>query len=314
MNVENSNEETIEFFSYICGKLLGDGCITYQPGRKSRFQFIHTSSDFEWCNYCYQQLPLHIPLNPPVFNIIKDKRISTGFTERYIVQSKTDEMIPYSESIWYKNRKKTIPFDYLEKYLNEKALAWWYLDDGHLKMDNAIPRKVILSTDNFTLTENLQLIKLLGQKYSIFFTLDGQNRLVIYDQLQIYYFYRLIQPFIHPSMKRKMIKPTQSTNKTIHKRTTIYLPDDIALVKPTSEMNIYLDLLPKLQQIVSDHESYVYYYQRYFIYLKEKQATKPYQINIVQKHWHLINKIKTLTGLTNSQIATICIWIEKYDV
>ncbi len=29
-----------DFFNYMCGKLLGDGSITVQEGRKPRFQFI----------------------------------------------------------------------------------------------------------------------------------------------------------------------------------------------------------------------------------------------------------------------------------
>lgn len=38
-----------------------------------------------------------------------------------------------------------IPFDFLYKYLNEEALAWWYQDDGHLKIYNDIQRKIIFS-------------------------------------------------------------------------------------------------------------------------------------------------------------------------
>lgn len=42
-----------EFLSMVCGKLLGDGCIVKQEGRKPRFQFIHSIKDKEWCYYCY---------------------------------------------------------------------------------------------------------------------------------------------------------------------------------------------------------------------------------------------------------------------
>jgi len=117
--MENLAKENA-FLSYICGKLLGDGCITLQPGRKPRFQFNHTASDFEWCNYCYEKLQPFLPLNPPSYSKIKDSRTVKGYTERYIVQSKTSELITYLESIWYFSRKKVIPFDFLEKYLDEK--------------------------------------------------------------------------------------------------------------------------------------------------------------------------------------------------
>ena len=36
------------FKAKITGKLLGDGCITKQKGRKPRFQFIHTARDYSW--------------------------------------------------------------------------------------------------------------------------------------------------------------------------------------------------------------------------------------------------------------------------
>lgn len=40
----------------ICGKLLGDGCITKQQNRKPRFQFMHTISDYDWCFLLLQSI------------------------------------------------------------------------------------------------------------------------------------------------------------------------------------------------------------------------------------------------------------------
>lgn len=306
-------ENEINFLPYISGKLLGDGCITVQSKRKPRFQFIHTASDYKWCYHCYQQLSTYIPLNPPTYSKIMDCRISRKFTERYIVQSKTSEIITILESIWYINRKKIIPIDFLDKYLDERTLAWWYLDDGHLKIDNGIPRKIILSTDSFSHHENHQLIELLSRKFSLYFSLDGQNRLVLYDQIQIYYFYRLIELYLHPSMERKMIKLKIVAGHTTPKpkRTTIYLPGKITLLKPTYEINHKLKSLPNLLKIVKDHENYLYHFQKYFIHIKNIKNTKPYQIIIDQKYWHYINSIKLLTGLNNSQIVSICFLLEK---
>lgn len=212
------------FFSYICGKLLGDRCITCQTGRKPRFQFIHKSSDLNWCYFCYQHLKSFIPLNPPTYRKIYDNRMSKGYTDSYMVQSKTSTIITYLDSIWYQNRKKVIPFEFLEIFFDEKSLAWWYLDDGHLKVEKNIPRKIILSTDSFTSIENQKLIHLLKCKFSLAFSLDGQNRLVIYNQPQIYYFYRLIEPYLPPVMERKMIKMNRVLTKRVPKRTTLYLP------------------------------------------------------------------------------------------
>ncbi|WP_338449514.1 endonuclease [Niallia oryzisoli] len=307
----NSVEEK-DFLSYICGKLLGDGCITLQPRRKPRFQFIHTASDYDWCNFCYKKLQPFLPLSPPSYRKVQDIRTLKGYTERYMVQSKTANIITYLESIWYSSRKKIIPFDFLKSYFNEKALAWWYLDDGHLKVDNGTPRKIILSTDNFTKLENQQLIKLLVKRFSLCFSLDGQNRLVIYDQPQIYYFYRLVEPFIHPSMHRKMIQFDELQNKSFPKRTTIYLPNNFTISKPTFTINDNLEYLPKLYEIVNDRNHYIDYYKNYFIKVLDLKDMKPYQVNVDLKHWQIIDNIKKFTGMNNSQITSLCFILQSY--
>ncbi|MEC1770232.1 endonuclease [Schinkia azotoformans] len=301
-------------FSIICGKLLGDGCITKQQNRKPRFQFMHTISDYDWCFHCYKQLSPHIPVNPPKYKKAVDHRVSKGYTESYVVQSKTADIITFLHSIWYKERKKVVPFDFLNKYLNEEALAWWYQDDGHLKVDNDIPRKIILSTENFSNDEIEKLIKILEQKYSLYFSQDGQKRLLLYDQLQIYYFYRLIQQHIHPSMKRKMVEMEQKTENFSSKRTTIYLPTDISLTQPTFEINQKLNLSSKLLQFVENQEQYISLYKNYLLRFKNQETTKPYQIIIEEKHWAYINDIQKLTGLNNSQIVTLCFWVFNFPI
>ncbi|MCM3567011.1 hypothetical protein [Neobacillus mesonae] len=181
-----------ELLNMLSGKLLGDGCITKQKGRKPRFQFIHSASDKDWCFYCYEKLKNELPISPPHYRKIKDKRILQGYTESYQVQSRTTLLITWLESLWYDNRIKKLPFQFLEQYLNELALAWWYQDDGHLSKKDNTPKKIILSTDNFTTNENRRLKGLLGRKFHLFFNLDSQNRLILYDQLQILYFFRLL--------------------------------------------------------------------------------------------------------------------------
>lgn len=168
-----------DIISKITGKLLGDGCLIKQKNRKPRFQFIHSIKDKEWAITCYNQLENYLPFAPPTYRKVIDERIINGFTERVEVQSRTHPFFTKLESLWYCNRVKTIPLQLLEQYLNEEALAWWYQDDGHLKMNKGIPEKIILSTDNFTNKENQQLTNILRKKYQLCFSIDGQNRLVL---------------------------------------------------------------------------------------------------------------------------------------
>lgn len=290
----------------ITGKLLGDGCITRQEGRKPRFQFIHSINDKDWCYYCYEELRKGLPLALPHYRKFRDDRTIKGYTESYQVQSRTDPTITWLESLWYSKRKKVIPFSFLEHFLNEEALAWWYQDDGHLSKVGPIPKKVILSTDNFTPIENRRLIGLLSRKFCLHFRLDSQNRLILYDQLQIYYFLRLIEPFIHPSMKRKVITPNTSSPSFAKKRTTIYLPESFHLKKPTVEIHKKFPMLPKLTNIVIDRNSYISFYKDVIANFSLKEKNKGYQIVIDGQYYYHLQSIKSQTGLSFSQIITIC--------
>ncbi len=301
------------FFSYICGKLLGDDCITIQQGRRPRFQFTHTSSDFGWSNHCFEQLRDYIPLNPPKYGKLLDKRVKMGFTERYIVQSKNSDIITYLNSIWYINKKgrtKVIPFDFLEKHLDERTLAWWYQDDGHLKVVKGMPSNIILSTDNFTPAENQKLIKLLEDKFSLSFSLDGQNRLVLYSRPQVYYFCRLVGPHIHPSMDRKMIDYKNSAINTSSRTTSLYLPIAYNIVSPTKEINNKMLKLPELYNHASNREMYLNFYGEYILPLKKNNSTRPYRIIVKEKHWEYIRDINAITGLNGSQIVSLCFSVD----
>ncbi|MGX2961646.1 hypothetical protein JNUCC23_20665 [Peribacillus sp. JNUCC 23] len=133
------------YLSRLTGKLLGDGCITKQVSRQPRFQFIHRIEDFEWSQYCYEKLKDFVPLNPPTYKRVVDPRIQAGYSECYTVQSKTSTIITELEKLWYNSRKKLLPLAFINEYLNEEALAWWYQDDGHLAKQNNLPQKVVLS-------------------------------------------------------------------------------------------------------------------------------------------------------------------------
>ncbi|WP_284036440.1 endonuclease [Neobacillus sp. 114] len=299
------------FYSKICGKLLGDGCFTRQKGRKPRFQFIHKAEDFEWANYCFNELKDFIPLNSPKYKQVNDTRIKRGFTECYYVQSRTNEIITQLDRIWYPERVKQIPFPFKDSYLNEETLAWWYQDDGHLKEENGIPRKIILSTDNFTPDENLQLINILRGKFHLHFSIDGQNRLILYDQPQIIYFNRLICPYLHSSMDRKIIKFNERATKKFPRITTVHLPDNLLINKPTSEINQQLDKLPYLYEMIDYRESYLEFYNKKIRFLRNQQSKKTYQVKFNNKQWYYLDNIKQKTGLNYSQIVLICF---KFDL
>lgn len=295
-------ETNSSFKGKIIGKLLGDGCITVQKGRKPRFQFTHTASDYDWIYYCYILLNEYLPLQPPKFKKVADPRLKTGYSSCHYVQSRTSDIITYLRSQWYANSRKTIPFGQLTKYFNEQSLAWWYMDDGHLKQ-NKKPEKIILSTDSFSREENHWLIDFLHKKYSLYFHLDKQNRLILYNQFQIYYFLHLVTPYLHSSMHRKTIKYYRYGFEPLAKRTTIYLPETIRIQSPTKEINAALKL--SLKEIIAKYKNgtfYSYYFQQNRVSAKKKA----YQIVINAENLSLLHFLNEVTGLTYSKIAELC--------
>lgn len=292
------------FFALMTGKLLGDGCITRQQGRLPRFQFMHRKDDYDWTQHCYDSLKSFIPVNPPAFKRVSDKRLAAGFSEAYYVQSKTHEIITLLESNWYKNRKKNLPKEFIQTHFNVESLAWWYQDDGHLKVEQGIPRKIILSTDSFSREENHFLTALLESRFKLFFSLDGQNRLILYDQFQIVYFLRLVGPYIHASMNRKLIYDMPL--KKLPQRTTIYLPDSIILEKPTREINHALDRLETLHMTTLDSDLYNELYLGNIERVRLKSNLKSYQVVLTEKNRYGLSLIRKNTGLSVSQAAEWC--------
>ncbi|QHJ69584.1 endonuclease [Planococcus halotolerans] len=288
----------------ICGKLLGDGCLTKEQNRKPRFQFTHCIKDKGWSNYCYEQLGESLPLTPPKYRKLIDSRMKLGYTESFIVQSRTSIDISFLYEVWYPSGKKELPLSYIGDNFTDRSLAWWYQDDGHLKLDGDIPRKIILSTDSFSKEENLFLQHFLQEKYGFRFSLDGQNRLLLYDQFQIYHFLYLVEPYLHDSMNRKK-RPTHRV-KPIAARTTVYLPDEIILAKPTKEVNSQYSKLPLIIEAAKNQDEFF----RQNI-ASHQIPTKSYQIVIHPNYRESLQELKLQTGLTVSQLTTCCFRMEK---
>ncbi|WP_164668007.1 endonuclease [Virgibacillus doumboii] len=296
----NTNDS---FKARMIGKLLGDGSITIQQRRKPRFQFTHKSSDCNWSNYCYSNLKEFIPLNPPKYQKTVDLRLKKGYSTAYRVQSKTSNIITYLRKKWYSEFGKVIPIDLMEEYFNEESLAWWYMDDGHLKHKDGILKKVILSTESFTIDEINWLKNFLHNKYNLTFHKDKQNRLLLYDQFQIHYFLYLITPHMHWSMHRKTINNITYKSKSQIKRTTIYLPTALKIKYPTFEINTVLNIL---SDIITSYKNGTFY-RDYLFTITNKQylTTKGYQIVLTESNLSNLYFLYNLTGISFSRLATL---------
>lgn len=295
----------------LTGKLLGDGNLFQSPGRQARFRFSHRIEDKEWTYHCYHELKHYIPLVTPKYRKIDDSRISAGYTEHYYSQSRNSKYFSDLMKVWYPESKKILPITFLERYLNTLALAWFYQDDGCLIMKNSKIKKIILSTECFTMEENKLLAQLIYQKFHIYFSQDKQNRLLLYNQKQIQYFLHIIDPYIHSCMDRKRRVALFLPSALPDKRTTIKLPLSITLKFPTEEIDQILDTLPKLLSLLKSKNGYRnLYINDYFLeYLTNTK--KSYQIIIKGKKRDLLEECSYISGLNNSQISELCYRINK---
>lgn len=297
------NKTSYLFKAKIIGKLLGDGCITKQKGRKPRFQFIHAAKDLGWTNHCYEKLRSEMPLARPLYRKNIDQRLSKGYSISYQVQSRTCDLITYLHSQWYPIKEKVVPFQLLNNFFNKASLAWWYMDDGHLKIKNNIPKKIILSTESFSLKEIEKLVIFLECKYNLNFSIDKQKRIILYDQYQIHYFLHLIAPYFHPSMNRKFVSASDLKRNILARRTTIYLPESIDIKKPTIDINHSLSVLSSLIDVFKAGSFYKQYGDLIF---QSPQNQKNYQIVINEDNISNLIFLKQVTGLTFSQLTYLC--------
>src|SRR5699024_9393692 len=86
-----------KFHSKIIGKLLGNGEMIKHPN-VIIFSFRHQQSDYDWSNYCFNELKHVFQLAPPSLN-----------KKTIITKSKASSPnIDFLYDIWYENGRKII--------------------------------------------------------------------------------------------------------------------------------------------------------------------------------------------------------------
>jgi LAGLIDADG DNA endonuclease family len=291
-----------EIISMIIGKLLGDGNLTIEKYKRPRLRFSHKIQDRAWCQHSRDMLASSISFPPMKYRKIYDTRMAKGFTESYYAQSHTHLALDLLKQLWYPSNHKTIPFKLLEKFFTDISLAWWYMDDGHLKMVNNQPSKIILSTESFTLLELQQLCTLLFEKFHLEFKIDKAKRLVVYNKMQIYYFLKLVQPYLVDCMYRKTLLKSSLCQIKDLKRTTIYLP--LKLSSPTVQIHEALQELKELINISTDSVRYIRMYPSLLKNIcMQNHNHFSYQVTLPPHLTREIIKLQNITGIRMSEIV-----------
>ncbi|WP_240702604.1 endonuclease [Priestia megaterium] len=314
MNAEKQLRELIPYNQQcmIVGKLLGDGNISIEKGRQPRFRFSHCLKDKEWVFWCYEQLKDYVELSSPKYRKVLDQRLKDGYSESYYTQSKVGEISTLLKEVWYPKGKKVLPLEFVKAHFSPLTLAWWYQDDGSLTISDSTIKKIILATNSFSNQENRRLIEILFTNLHLSFSLDSQNRLVIYDQKQILYFLSLVSEFIHPCMSRKInIPKNKQPSFHLNKRTTITLPLTIPVTSPTKDLRHILSYLPELLSRLQNRFIYHHFFKHQFFIEDTDCKRKSYQIQLEQNELRLLYECRQLTGLTMNQLTELCYILQR---
>ncbi len=291
----------------VTGKLLGDGNILIEKNKSPRFRFGHARKDRVWCLTSYQHLIEYIQLSPPKFRRTIDKRLVAGFSDQYYVQSTVDDLYVLLKEVWYPYGVKKVPFDLVQRVLSPLCLAWWYQDDGSLKLKKNTPEKVVISTESFSTHEISFLKDLIKKRYCINFSIDSQKRLVLYDKPSILYFLSIIRPYI--VINRKDIHQSTFDHSTLplKHRTSLYISSKINFNKPTKDIKmLILSAYNNLHDKLDMEDVYRFYSNNL---LEKDKETNSYQIELDKDELSLLALFQNRTGFTKGEAVEY--WYHK---
>jgi len=102
------------------------------------------------------------------------------------------------QNIFYKNKIKIIPIEYLKQNFTNISLAFLFMDDG-----NKNGKTINLNMQSFTLDELNQFVNFLKDKFNLEFNIKKDKTLYLkYKSRTI--FYNLVQDYIIDKMKYKL--------------------------------------------------------------------------------------------------------------
>lgn len=206
--------EKTEFNNIMCGLLLGDGNLSIPHSNKwntsktnARLMVGRTLKQKAYNEWLYEQLKPFVKFPPKHF--LEDK-VNKKYPRHTLISS-LHKYMTYLYSIWYSDIKR-IPQWYVREFLNEKALAIWFMDDGYCSLsNNGGSVQLALSTNQFILEDTEFLRDLIEERWGIKFNVFGQKtktgmgyRLNLYNKYEASKFQEIIRPYIIPSMEYKL--------------------------------------------------------------------------------------------------------------
>jgi len=192
-----------DFFEFILGNMLGDGCI-----QDNRFSVAHSLAQEEYCKFKHKFLEKYKLAGKLCYNTITSDRYKKGYFQEVRFKSFSHSKFKELKNIYYKeSSRKIVPEEhYLSYYLTPFALAVWFQDDG-----NSANYNLQLNTQSFSTGDINKLRYVLLEKYGIK-TAVNSSRVITILRESIIFFCTLINPYVTDSMQYKIL-PTRVLNK-----------------------------------------------------------------------------------------------------
>jgi len=176
----------------IIGTVLGDTHLR-KSWKNTQLVFAHSIKQQEYFMWKYEELK---PLT-------HQYKISDKSCSRYknpVIEIRTTtkcfKELNYYHQIFYKNKKKVIPLELIRE-LTPLSLAVWFMDDGYTGGN--------LSTNSFTKDELKEVVKIFKEKFNLDYRIFKNNALYLRaNSLKL--FKHLVEPYIIPSLKYKLIR------------------------------------------------------------------------------------------------------------
>lgn len=184
-----------EEIEILFGSLLGNCNLqTYTGGKKWRAKFIHKDKNYLF--HLYDIFKSLVKTSP------KEIKLESGESNWMFNTSVLPIEIELGKVFYLKNKKILPSKEYLDLYLTPRAIAYWFMDVGYLKLNY---KSYILCTDSYKLNELKRIEELFKNKYNIKISFLKKRFIYrIYIPKKEYIkFKNLIEPYIYESMKYK---------------------------------------------------------------------------------------------------------------
>lgn len=187
----------------LIGTLLGDGCLEWNKAN-FRLRIDHAVKQEEYVRWKHREFAPFVKGEPKLIEVF-DKRTKKTYGHWRFNTTTSDVLKEYGR-MFYRNNKKVIPVSIHTNFTTPLALAVWFMDDGFNRKDCL---GKYFNTQAYSMEEQeiLQncLEKNFGTRTQVHWA-AGRPRLYV-NASQSEHLVQLIQPYILPSMKYKILNP-----------------------------------------------------------------------------------------------------------